>query len=567
MFRLKDVKIRRKLAITFFCIALVASFAGVIGLGMMMRIDKRYSNALENYGFVQGDIGGAMLMLAEERGIVRDLVGLEPGADTSSLKQELASVRTQYDSYISEMSDDLISAQEQELFDEIQREFSEFQSEGDSYIQRGYSATKTQKNELLSEMATDHDPLYNELLSDYQELMNIKVNDGDALSQQMSSQSSVMSITLIAIMIVIIVVALIYGNWLSREIAVPLEQCADRLQKLAQGDLNTPVPDIDAEDETGMIGKATAIVVSTTRSIISEVSWALEEIGNNNLTITSQHPETYVGDYQALKDSLQQIIRRLTDTILLIDESSDQVNSGADQVSDGAQSLSQGATEQAATVEELSSTLAETTRQIEQSAESAGEARTMVQKVGAELGDSNAKMNEMITAMDLIHAKSNEIGKIIKTIDDIAFQTNILALNAAVEAARAGSAGKGFAVVADEVRNLAGKSADAAKNTQTLIEETVSAVEKGVALAKTTEESMLTVVGGAQKVITIIDNISVAAQDQADSVRQFKSAVDQISSVTQTTAATAEESAAACEELSAQSEALKTLVRKFKLSR
>lgn len=567
MFHLKDIKIRKKLVVSFLGFALSASLAGAVALMMMIRIDRQYSAALENYGFVQGDVGSAMLMIAEERAISRDIVGTQPGADTSSLQQELVTIRQQYDDYVAEMRDDLVTAQEQKLYSDIQSEFSSFQQKTDEFVQRGLYANAAEKTRILTEMLNQQDPVYDQLLADYQELMDLKVNSGDDLSIELTAQSNTAVILVLTVLGVVLVVSCIYGTWLSHRIADPLEKCADRLQKLSHGDLQTPVPEIDSKDETGMIGEATDTVVKTIRDIITEISWALGEIGSNNLTVSSKRRDLYVGDYSTLQEAVAQILTQLTDTILLIDQSSDQVNAGASQVSDGAQALSQGATEQASTVEELSSTLQETTRQIEQSAESASKAKEVVQRVGREIGDSNAKMGEMITAMNEINAKSSEIGKIIKTIDDIAFQTNILALNAAVEAARAGSAGKGFAVVADEVRNLAGKSADAAKNTQSLIEETINAVEKGASLAKTTEESMVTVVEGARHVIDIIDNISTAADEQADSIRQLKTAVEQISNVTQTTAATAEESAAACEELSAQSQALKTLVGKFQLKR
>ncbi|MEG0019434.1 MAG: methyl-accepting chemotaxis protein, partial [Oscillospiraceae bacterium] len=201
----------------------------------------------------------------------------------------------------------------------------------------------------------------------------------------------------------------------------------------------------------------------------------------------------------------------LSETLGSIKLSAEQVSSGSDQVASGAQALSQGATEQASAIEELSATIAEMSHQIEGTAGNAQKANGFAQQAGVGVSSGNEKMNEMIVAMSEISSKSNEIGKIIKTIDDIAFQTNILALNAAVEAARAGSAGKGFAVVADEVRNLAQKSAEAAKNTTALIEGSITAVAKGTQIADDTAKALEVVVEKSSQVTDIIAQISTAS--------------------------------------------------------
>ncbi|NCC88476.1 MAG: hypothetical protein EOM05_11555 [Clostridia bacterium] len=255
----------------------------------------------------------------------------------------------------------------------------------------------------------------------------------------------------------------------------------------------------------------------------------------------------------------------LNSTLYEFNVASDQVASGSNQVASGAQALSQGATEQASSIEELSATVNEITTQIKETAENAEKAKQISIDASVATNQSQQQMEKMIAAMNEISNTSNEIGKIIKNIDDIAFQTNILALNAAVEAARAGLAGKGFAVVAEEVRNLAGKSAESAKITATLIESSLNAINNGSKIVSDTAKSLEDVVIGSKNSSEVIQSIADASIEQSQSIAQVNIGIGQISDVVQTNSATAEESAAASEELSGQAQMLKELISKFKL--
>ena len=344
----------------------------------------------------------------------------------------------------------------------------------------------------------------------------------------------------------------------------PLQGIALAGKAVAEGNFDVKVS-YDRQDEIGDLATAIQSVMQHVREIISDLSDKLSELAKGNFRVSLENTEQYPGAYRPLLNSLQEISNDLNKTMAEIKTSAREVNAGAEQVSSGAQGLSQGATEQASSIEELSATVNDISEHIKKTAENTRLANTEAQNAGKEVSHSDKQMQQMKAAMENINQKSGEISKIIKTIDDIAFQTNILALNAAIEAARAGVAGKGFAVVADEVGNLAQKSANAAKDTTMLIEETLQAVEQGTVLADSTAESLQRVVTGASKVTELVNQIAEASVEQSRAVEQVSTGIDQISSVVQSNTATAEESAAASEELSGQANILNDLVGRFQL--
>ena len=363
--------------------------------------------------------------------------------------------------------------------------------------------------------------------------------------------------------LVFLLIGLFVAYRVASGIANPVRDMSERIQRLSEGDLTSDISVIDRKDEIGTLNQSLINTVNFLREYITEISAVLGKISNGELNVEIE--KEYIGDFVSIKDSMEKIAASLTDTMIEIKNSSDQVAIGSDQVSSGAQALSQGATEQASSIEQLSASIIEISDQVRSNAVNANNATSLVESVGKEIDRSNIHMQEMIRAISEISDKSAQIGRIIKTIDDIAFQTNILALNVAVEAARAGAAGKGFAVVADEVRNLAGKSAQAASETTELIESSISAVLNGTRIADETAESLSSVVTGASKITSLMQDISKASNEQANSIGQVTQGIEQISGVVQTNSATAEESAAASEELSAQAQLLNSLVSKFKM--
>lgn len=376
-----------------------------------------------------------------------------------------------------------------------------------------------------------------------------------------SINTIVLAIIIISIIVLVvgIILALMFANGLIR----PITAMNKRLELLSQGDVFTPLSVKTSGDEIGEMVDSMQKTLSRLKAYIKDLSKGLQKAANCEFDNRPQ--EVYLGDFEALEKALTTTFVKLADTIRHVIQSADQVAVSADQVSSSSQILAQGATEQASSVQELSATASVIATNVQDNAHNATSANEIARKVGSELEKSNSYMANMLDAMKEIDQTSEEIGKIIKTIDSIAFQTNILALNAAVEAARAGEAGKGFAVVADEVRNLASKSAAAAKDTTALIESSVIAVQKGSKIANDTANSLSSVVSDAREIINNMEEIAIVSQKQSVDIHEITQGLDQISSVVQTNSATSEESAAASEELSGQAHILKDMMQKFKL--
>ncbi len=391
-----------------------------------------------------------------------------------------------------------------------------------------------------------------------------------AISQEQYQQALTMNNTLNILMLILMVLALSAGAVLasvvSASIRKPVQQIVDASAQMQQG--NLAVADqitYQSKDEVGVLADSMRDTLRFLNDYVTEIGEALRAIAGGNLTMRESDITDFRGDFAMFKESLVYILQNLNTTLSGIQNVSEQVNSGAGQVASGAQELSQGSAEQAAAVQELAATLHEINQQVVNAGEQATKTRENTNEELQMMLACDAQMKEMVVAMGEINRTSDEIGKINKTIEDIAFQTNILALNAAVEAARAGAAGKGFAVVADEVRSLAAKSAEAAQNASALIEASAVAVQKGVKIAGDTANDLQKAADGAQKNAEMVTEIADAANALVGSIEQVSVGIEQISDVVQTNSATAEESAAASEELSAQSAVLKEQINQFHL--
>ena len=387
-----------------------------------------------------------------------------------------------------------------------------------------------------------------------------------ALQSEYLSDTYLGIIINLAVMLFSMLASIVVALQLSKNISVPMQACAARMKLLVQGDLDSPVPQVVGHDETAELTRSTAEMVTGLNTIINDIAYLLTQMANQNFNVRSSHQEAYVGGFQNILLSMRTLKVELSNTMRQIDASAGQVSSASGQVSSGAQTLSQGSMEQAGSVEELAETINDISESAKRTSAAAEEAGQFVNQAGAQLGTSVEYVQELNTAMEQIRSSSEEISKIVATIENIAFQTNILALNAAVEAARVGVAGKGFAVVAEEVRSLASKSDEAAKATKELIEGSISAVTQGGQVVKQVTESLERTNAIAGKVTAQMDVVVEAVENQTNAIAQVTDGIDQISSVVQTNSATAQESAAASQQLSAEAASLKQLVDCFTLA-
>lgn len=381
------------------------------------------------------------------------------------------------------------------------------------------------------------------------------------LSSTLSNITINITVIVISILISIVIALLLAGS-----ISKPMKACAERMKLLVEGDLETPMPKVTSKDETGILVRSTTSLVEGLRTIINDISYLLTELANQNLNIHTKHEEAYVGSFQDILLSMRHMKEQLSDIMCQVNHSAEEVSSASVQLSTSAQNLRQGTIEQSSSVQELASRINEISEQAKSTANSAVALRSQTHQTGEEISQCNQQMEKLMEAINKIQTTSDEIGKILKTIEDIAFQTNILALNASVEAARAGSAGKGFAVVAQEVRDLAGRSAEAAQSTSTLIGHSTEAVHIGTEIADHTAKILSEVVNSIQSVVASIDDIAAVSNEQSDAVWQVSEGINQISIVVQSNSTTAQESASASEHLSTEAIGLKQLVDQFTLA-
>ncbi len=557
---LKNMKIRTRMIVSYLIIVALLLVAGITSIVMLNMVGNNLQSFYDNqFATVQNALDARRLVFATrsevfyaiietEQSSIREHVDIAK-ADFEEIK---VSVGLLEDTFAGDMS--LVTGSEK-LLEEVEPVLDNILDL--CLASRNDEAMELMKAQYMPKMDTVRANL--DTAGDTAELnAKGKVDDGMTLA-------TVASVIIIVLVVLAVIISVALALFMSEGIRKPVQEMRDVSSEICKGNMNVSIA-YQSKDELGELADYMRQLTESVRGIITDVDYCFEELAAGNFTVDSKSKDSYVGDYRAILDSFTTLRDTMSETLSQIDVAADQVNSGGEQVSSGAQALAQGATEQASSVEELAATINEISHKIQLTAEHAQTAKTEDMKANDEIQVCSSHMDDLVKAMQVIEGKSQDISKVVKTIEDIAFQTNILALNAAVEAARAGTAGKGFAVVADEVRNLATKSQESAKSTTTLIEETIRAVNDGTRISGETAESLQNVVKNAEAVLDAVTLISGATEEQSHAIAEVTTGIDQISSVVQTNSATAEQSAAASEELSGQANLLKEMVGRFTLS-
>lgn len=557
---LKNLKIRTRLLLSYVVIIFLCLCASIVALIMLNHIGDNLTIFYDNNYTVTVNVATARRKIQEARGdILRAIVESD-----QEISKEL--IENADNSLIMMRETFPIIRQvfrgDKSLIDEVES----IQKEAIVYRnQVFYAILANKKDKAFDIMKNGYVPHLNQMADKLQAIADIAGENAKKMVQD-GQKAQEMSITLVTVIIILsFILAGTIGLYISNTVRKPIKEIEMAIQKLARGELETAQVKYISKDEVGDLSNNIRYLIGIQKKIIFDIAHIMGDLSKGDFTTCSNALEAYMGNYEGILISMRNLRNNLSDMLQLINQAAFQVAAGGEQISASSQTLAQGAAEQACSVEELANSISVISEQVQETASNVEKAREQTMQAGGSVNDCMHQMQEMVNAMKDISHKSSEIKKIIKVIEDIAFQTNILALNASVEAARAGAVGKGFSVVASEVRNLAEQSARASKNTAVLIEGSLQAVETGRKIADKTAQSLEQVAQNTQTVSCTVDDIADAASRQASSLTQVTQGIRQISYVVQTNTATSEESAGASEELARQAQSLKNLVDGFKL--
>lgn len=560
-----ELKIRERLSKSYLQVVFIASISAIVGIIALLVMTRMYNNALNNYGFSQGDIGKAMTAFSGARSEVRAAVGYMDEDIISDAKDTYYTRKDSFQQYLDDIESSMVTQAGKDAYNQIVKDLDGYWDLSDQLIEEGSTTDQEISKKVQRREADELGPAYQVVYNDLKNLMNIYVQKGDQIESVLAVMEIIAEIIMIAVIILSILSGRRYGNQIADGISKPLQQISERLKTFAEGDLDSEFPEHDAKDEVAEMIETARKMADNLNVIISDSGKLLNEMADGNFAVATEHEERYTGKFNDLLVGIRNMNRKIDESLRQVEETAEQVSLGSGNMAEAAQSLAEGATEQAGAVEELQATIADITANVEHTAENLQKSHADARKYADDADHSREQMHAMVEAMQRISESSMKIENIISELEDIASQTNLLSLNASIEAARAGEAGKGFAVVADQIRKLAEQSAASAVSTRELIEGSIHDVEEGNKAVALVSETLDEVIKGINDIADTSKSLSENSQSQATAMEQAEQGVNQISEVVQSNSAMAQETSATSEELSAQAETLDNLVRQFTL--